>query len=338
MRLFVIILGASMLLAMGQAIPFDMNIQEEWQMFKIQHNKVYNSANEERERMEIFQENLQEILKHNELQNAGKVSYKLGLNQLADMSLDEVKSIMNGFKYQEHKEIFRNAPVYNPPSNISVDNEMDWRNKGAVTPVKDQGQCGSCWSFSATGALESQHFLKTGQLVSLSEQNLVDCSNSYGNMGCMGGWPSSAFQYITDNGGIDTEDSYPYEAINNQCRFNANSVGATATGFVKIPVDDEEALKNAVATNGPISVGIDASHQSFQLYKAGVYNEPQCSSSDLDHAVLVVGYGTDAATGLDYWLVKNSWGTSWGEQGYIRMARNQKNQCGIVTAATYPTV
>ena len=146
---------------------------------------------------------------------------------------------------------------------------LDWRTEGYVTPVKDQGQCGSCWSFSATGALEGQYFKNTGQLVSFSEQNLVDCSWDQGNDGCDGGVVDYAFEYIKVNNGIDTEDSYPYEAVNASCRFSADDVGGTLTDYTDVTAGDESALQQAVATIGPISIAIDASHDSFQHYKSG---------------------------------------------------------------------
>ncbi|KRT82147.1 Peptidase [Oryctes borbonicus] len=291
--------------------------------------------------MKIFMENSHNIAKHNQLFERGLVSFKLKLNKWADMLHHEFTHTLNGFnRTKGYKSTGLDEEVgatFIPPANVELPKEVDWREKNAVTEVKDQGQCGSCWSFSATGSLEGQHFRKSGKLVSLSEQNLVDCSTKYGNNGCNGGLMDNAFRYIKDNHGIDTESSYPYEAEDDKCRYNPRNSGATDRGFVDIPSTDEDALKSAVATVGPISVAIDASHESFQFYSEGVYYEPRCSSEVLDHGVLAVGYGTDE-NGQDYWIVKNSWGETWGDKGYVKMARNRNNHCGIATQSSYPLV
>ncbi|CAN7986498.1 unnamed protein product, partial [Ixodes hexagonus] len=235
-------------------------------------------------------------------------------------------------------KVARQGLTYLEPADIddaAFPKDVDWRTKGAVTAVKDQKRCGSCWAFSATGALEGQHFLKTGKLVSLSEQNLVDCSHDLGNNGCMGGLMDGAFLYIKNSGGIDTEESYPYTGKAGQCVFNKTNVGATDTGFVVIQPGSETQLKKAVAMVGPVSASIDASSPSFQFYSKGIYDDPYCSTETLDHGVLVVGYGT--MDGKDYWLVKNR-RVSWGQEGYTLMSRNKDNQCGIASNASYPLV
>lgn len=327
--------------ATAQAVSFFEIVKEEWTTFKMEHKKVYKSDVEEKFRMKIFMDNKHKIAKHNANFEMKKVSYKLKMNKYGDMLHHEFVNTLNGFNksinVQLRAERLPVGAVFIEPANVELPEAVDWRKHGATTPVKDQGHCGSCWSFSATGALEGQHFRQTGVLVSLSEQNLIDCSGKYGNNGCNGGLMDQAFQYIKENRGVDTEITYPYEAENDNCRYNPTNSGATDAGYVDIPQGNEKKLKAAVATVGPISVAIDASHHSFQFYNSGVYDEPECSSEELDHGVLVVGYGTDES-GQDYWLVKNSWGETWGDQGYIKMARNKDNQCGIASSASYPLV
>ncbi|KAG1702414.1 Cathepsin L [Nymphon striatum] len=295
--------------------------------------KTHGSFREEMKRMDVFVKNLHFVKEHQAKFAAGKVSYNVAINEYADMTTEEFVGIMNGYKMSNQTS---EGSTFLAPSGVELPKTVDWSKKGYVTGIKNQGQCGSCWSFSATGSLEGQHFKKTGKLVSLSEQNLCDCSRSFGNNGCEGGLMDNAFKYIKSNKGIDTEKSYPYTAKDGSCHFKKQDIGATDSGFVDITSGDENALKKAVATVGPISVAIDASHQSFQLYSEGIYNEPECSSTALDHGVLAVGYGS--VDGKDYWLVKNSWGTVWGVKGYIKMTRNGNNQCGIASKASYPLV
>jgi len=269
-----------------------------------------------------------------EKHNSESHSFTVGLNEFADMTSDEFVDIFNGVGVE-----FDEAPVVEmipDPENVEG-YTVNWVAAGAVTGIKNQGQCGSCWSFSATGSMEGAHFLSTKNLVSFSEQNLMDCSWSYGDNGCDGGLMDYAFQYVIANKGLDSEASYPYTAQSSQtCLYNAaNSVGFI-TGYKDIPSGSEAALTSAINSQ-PISVAIDASHISFQLYTSGVYYEPACSSTQLGHGVLAVGYGTDTDTGKAFYFVKNSWGTSWGMNGYIWMSRNANNNCGIATMSSYPT-
>lgn len=310
-----------------------------WREFKMKFKKFYSNKNEETGRYFVWKQHLKEIEEHN---SNPKNTYKIGINHFSDLTHKEFREQMGGcFKLPQHiiENNITEGSTFLPPSNVDLPDQVDWRSEGYVTPVKNQGQCGSCWSFSSTGSLEGQHFKKTGVLPELSEQNLVDCTKSYGNEGCKGGWMDNSFKYVRDNKGIDSETGYPYYTRElGYCYYNAQYNTATDTGFVDLPSGDENALKTAVATVGPISVAIDATHASFMRYRSGIYYETQCGNGlrNLDHAVLVVGYGTE--NGYDYWLVKNSWATTWGDQGYIKMARNYNNQCGIATKASYPLV
>jgi len=296
-----------------------------------EHNKAYTS-DEFFYRYDIFKTNMDYVAKW----NAEGSSTVLGLNIMADLSNSEYQGVFLGTRMDASKRLYEaSLSAFAYDMSIPLDDTVDWRTKGAVTGVKDQGQCGSCWAFSAVGSTEAAHFFDTQKLVSLSEQNLVDCSSAYGNAGCNGGLMDSAFKYIIANKGIDTEVSYPYKAKTLTCQFQAANVGATLSSFTDVKAGNEPALVQAIGKS-PVSVAIDASRISFQLYSKGVYYEPKCSSSNLDHGVLAVGYDTDATAG-DYYIVKNSWGTSWGQSGYIWMSRNKNNNCGIATAASWPT-
>jgi cathepsin L len=261
--------------------------------------------------------------------NAQNKSFTLAMNQFGDLTNAEYRRYYLGLKAPNA----RVPSVRHPTPKPNAPASWDWRKQGAVTPIKNQQQCGSCWAFSTTGSTEGCHFISKQSLVSLSEQNLVDCSNPEGNQGCDGGLMTQAMDYIIKNAGIDTESSYPYTAEDGTCSYNAANVGATLTAYVNVNQGDENDLQTKTYT-GPTSVAIDASQSSFQFYSSGVYYEPACSSTQLDHGVLSIGWGTQDSS--DYWLVKNSWGTDWGMNGYIMMSRNKNNNCGIATMATLP--
>jgi cathepsin L len=334
---FALVTLALMVACASAASIFDGSLDQYWMQYKKQHSKFYTSVEEETTRRLTWESNLRYIQQHNIEADLGKHTYWLKMNKYGDMTNQEFVRTLNGFNMTRAMKSAVNRPTFLKPSNVKIPDSVDWRTQGYVTPVKDQGQCGSCWAFSAVASLEGQHFKQSGKLVSLSEQNLVDCSGNFGNMGCDGGLMDQAFQYIQANKGIDTEQSYPYEAVDNNCRFNAANVGATDNGFTDITSGSEDDLAAAIATVGPISVAIDASQSSFQFYSTGIYSDPSCSSTELDHGVTAVGYGS-LGQGQDFYIVKNSWSTSWGDQGYIKMARNQNNMCGIATAASYPLV
>ncbi|XP_044513497.1 procathepsin L-like [Gracilinanus agilis] len=328
---------ASLCLGLVAAPPqFDKALDTQWVQWKAKHKKTYK-VNEDGRRRATWEENLKIIEKHNLGYSCGKHSFQLAMNKFGDMTTEEFKQVMNSFNsFGSQRRI--NGSLFHESLFAQIPESIDWREKGYVTPVKKQGQCDSCWAFSATGSIEGQWFRKTGKLVSLSEQNLVDCSSSEGNDGCCGGFIDKAFQYVKENGGIDTEECYPYVGENNECKYQPECSGASVTGFVDIPSEQERALMEVVATMGPVSVAIDGGNPTFQFYNSGVYFEPQCSSSELHHAVLVVGYGSEGIDGKKYWIVKNSWGEEWGDKGYILMTKDENNHCGIATAASYPEV
>jgi len=264
-----------------------------------------------------------------EAHNAANHSWEVELNKFADLTTAEFKITYNGYKPELRRGSFTPS-LADLHIGAYPTGSLDWVSKGAVTGVKDQGQCGSCWAFSATGSTEGAVFLKHGHLTSLSEQQLVDCSTAQGNQGCSGGLMDSAFKYVQING-LCTESAYPYTAKNGVCKSTSctSSVDSKITGYKDVS-RTENALGASVDIT-PVSVAIEADQSGFQLYKSGVF----CGTcgTTLDHGVLAVGYGDEGTS--PYWKVKNSWGTSWGEAGYIRMCRNS-NKCGISNEASYP--
>lgn len=322
--------------------PMKMQSQyPSFQQWSKVNGKVYQPT-ERDYRETVYNQNLNKIREH----NAGNHSWTMGANKFADLTADEFaakyiggfnptltpKKLLRG-QAQRSNTTFDVASGANPAS-------VDWTAKGAVTAVKNQEQCGSCWAFSTTGSVESAWFLKKGTLPELSEQQLVDCSTAEGNDGCNGGLMDYGFEYIIKNKGITTEAAYPYTATGpNACKAKGLPVAATLSSYKDVPVNSETALETAIALQ-PVSVAVEADQSVFQLYTGGVMDS--ACGTQLDHGVLAVGYGTDATTGKEYYKVKNSWGADWGAKGYILLARgakfNPSGQCGIQMAASVPVV
>lgn len=303
----------------------------DFEHFKLRFNKTYSNYTDNTFRYGIYCDNVRYIDRFN---NDSNRSFELEINQFGDMSHEEFRSL-NTLRLSPNK-VRNEMPIHRS----TVPESVDWRSRSAVTPVKDQGQCGSCWAFSAVASLEGVNAIygQHHRLVSLSEQELVDCSEDYGNFGCGGGLMDYAFKFVVDRG-VASEKAYPYNGTDDVCNRSESRPLVNISKYYDVPSNDERQLMYAVMGN-PVSVGIDASDPSFQFYKRGIYNISDCGN-ELDHGVTVVGYGTDSVYGMDYWIVKNSWNVDWGDEGYIYMRRNLDDpagMCGIAMNPSYPVL
>ena len=295
-----------------------------WQSWKLKHNKQY-ALGEESARFAIFIENVNKITKNN-IEND---EVKFAINQFADLTATEFKQTYASCNHAKpDPETQNNALSFNLEDPLP--DEFDWRKKGAVTPVKNQGQCGSCWTFSATGAIEGFYFINHGQLLSFSEQQIVDCDDLGEDKGCHGGWHYSAIEYAGIYG-LHTEKDYPYHAYHTKCKYDKSKAIVTNKNYTVVAANSTANLKAALVNNGPVSVAIEADQDVFQFYQRGVISSG-CGAR-LDHAVLVVGY--QKVGKLEAFIVKNSWGSGWGDRGYVLISSLQtlnkgRGVCGIL--------
>lgn len=307
------------------AVALSVNLRNsEFTSYMSKYGKTYAAPEEARYRLRVFNDNLLKIKEH----NAKNLPWTLGVNKFADVSAEEFAYKFCGCAKDPKTRGTRQTTLVG-----DVPARVDWREQGAVTPVKNQGMCGSCWAFSTTGTTEGAYFLKTGNLVSLSEQQLVDCARDpeYENFGCRGGWPWSAVDYVTKHG-LCTEEDYPYKGVDAECKESSCKVAVQSVDKVQLPVGDEDSLAVAVSKT-PVSIVLDAT--AMQLYDKGIIT--RCSES-INHAVLAVGYDKDAETGLKYWIIKNSWGADWGEEGYCRIEKDVggMGRCALTYSSVYP--
>jgi cathepsin H len=306
-----------------------------WKAYSSEYGTLKDEASLA-DRKSNFANTLDEIIEHN---RNPKRSFTKGLNQFSDMSHEE---FMSYFHMSETPNEEQNCSATHERQEVDkkvkfedIPEHWDWREHGGVSPVKNQGKCGSCWTFSTVGALEAHELLKYGEFTPLAEQQLVDCAQAFDNHGCEGGLPSHAFEYILYAGGISTETAYPYHAVDEACTVESSTFALQVSGgSVNVTEGDEVELKHAVFEHGPVSIAFQVV-AGFKDYSSGVYTSDVCKngSSDVNHAVLAVGFGHE--DGKDYWLVKNSWGTAWGDQGYFKIERGT-NMCGVAQCNSFP--
>lgn len=304
--------------------------------FQNDFNKSFASVSDEHFRMNIFAKNVEKVRLHNKMSEDGIVLFKMGLNQFADMTFKEFlkRNEVNEEIVQVPDDVPFDPVMFENDESIKIPFSFDWRDHGVVSRVKDQKSCGSCYAMATVDSIESHLMIKTGKLIELSVQEIVDCAGDFETWGCEGGIKFRVYDYIKIKGGLSTSIDYPFEGAQLGCkRSQFAAVPIHLKSYVEIPSNDEELLKLAVIKSGPIAVSIDINHESFMRYASGIYEEPNCTSNT-NHAALLVGYGSE--DGKDFWILKNSYGVIWGEAGYIRVARNPENLCGIASESFYP--
>ena len=313
----------------GEEVALDSDVLKVYQEFMIEHQGKTFNVNKDMDRFIIFKDNVRKIIAHNS--NPDR-TYEMGINHLSDKTEEERLAYYYIMDKQECSATASPKNIYNDETPDSY----NWLDLDMVSPVKDQKSCGSCWTFSTTGAMESHYKIHTGGEVLLSEQELVDCPDTekYDTHGCSGGLPSIAFDFIHEFG-LEDENNYPYQGHDSDCRYDASKPRVTTDGPFIIEEGNEEQMKEELFHTGPVSVAFQVV-SDFMSYKSGVYSSPDCKNSpqDVNHAVLAVGYGTDE-NGIDYWLVKNSWSETWGDEGYFKIQRGV-NMCGIAVCNSYP--
>lgn len=320
------------LLSISNCITYDFE-HATFEKWKLSNNKHYDDECENYHRFNIFRKNLDKINEYNSKNN----TFTLKLNSFSDITQEEFKTRFIHTHTDFNKNILL-CQQYNM-KNISTPDHFDWRTvPNVVSPVKNQAQCGSCWAFSTVEALESLYYIKTNNSILLSPQELVDCSSTFGNNGCNGGLMTSAFEYIIANNGLCSEADIPYLAIDDVCNLsNCKIKYANINNCYTINRGDQLAMKEIVSLQ-PISVAIEADTFLFQFYSDGIITGQDCGQN-IDHAVVVVGYGTQ--NNINYWIVRNSWGESWGQNGYVLIEKNDSNDddgvCGIGIASSFPS-